>query len=580
MSEPQGNYRPKVMVIGIDGATFDLIKPWAEQGRLPNFKSLLDSGIHGELRSTVPPVTAPAWTSFMTGKNPGKHGLFHFIEPQPGSYEIRYTNARSRLAKTIWQILGESGLRVGVMNVPMTYPPEPVNGFMISGMDAPEGSTAITYPTELYQEIKEKFGKVSPQVRYLGYLNTNARRDDVLRSLETMDEHYLALTTYLLDRSPVDVMMVVFTSVDTVQHFFWQYMDRQHPQYDAAGAAKYQDAIFQVHKRIDDIIGTLKDGLPAGTSFVLMSDHGFAASSGRVIHLNRYLHELGLLKLHQSKSSGYHPVRLFDFAVRKLDALLRGTLTSEQKARLGHWFPRLRRRWESRLSGLTSIAWRDTKAFAYEVLTFPSGIWVNLKGTRPYGTVNPGLEYERLVKFITDKLSELEDPVTGTKLIKQVYRKEEIYHGPYLDHAPDLTLAWWEGTPLLGKASFAEGVDGNVVKYLGGRPIQAGEWAGVHSNKGIVVLAGKAFREKASLEGAEITDLAPTLLYLLGFPLPADMDGRVLSEAFTAEFASSHEVLRHRVADYEPSPDLADSTYSEEESEKVMQRLRGLGYIE
>src|SRR6185436_19139221 len=94
--------KPRVLIVGLDGATFDNIRPWAEKGLLPTFKRLLDEGVHGALRSTYPPVTAPAWTSFMTGKNPGKHGLYHFIEPQPGGYDLRYTNARSRLARTVW----------------------------------------------------------------------------------------------------------------------------------------------------------------------------------------------------------------------------------------------------------------------------------------------------------------------------------------------------------------------------------------------------------------------------------------------------------------------------------------------
>jgi predicted AlkP superfamily phosphohydrolase/phosphomutase len=212
---------PRVFIIGLDSATWDLLRPWAAEGRLPNLARLTKEGVSGTLKSAIPPLTPPAWTSFMTGKNPGKHGLYHFIEPRPGGYELRYTNARSRMARTVWQIMGESNLKVGVINVPMTYPPEPVSGYMISGMDAPAGSTSITHPPELFAELAQHFDRVSKQVRYLGYLKTDERRDAVLQALDEADQHYLRLTTYLLERHPVDVAMIVFTSTDTVQHFFF-----------------------------------------------------------------------------------------------------------------------------------------------------------------------------------------------------------------------------------------------------------------------------------------------------------------------------------------------------------------------
>ncbi|MDQ1335907.1 MAG: hypothetical protein QG552_2857, partial [Thermodesulfobacteriota bacterium] len=247
---------PKVLIIGIDGATLDLIEPWAKEGKLPTFKRLLEEGAHGDLKSTFPPLTAAAWTSFMSGKNPGKHGLYDFIEPQPGSYEVRYTNARSRLTKTIWQILSDAGMKVGIINVPMTYPPEAVNGYMISGLDAPENSRSITFPPALYQELEETFGKVSQTVRYLGYLKNDERRERVLKSLAEMDEHYLRLTRYLMRKHPVDVMMLVLTSTDSVQHFFWHYMDANHPHHDPADAT-FGSAILRVYQRIDGIIEEL-----------------------------------------------------------------------------------------------------------------------------------------------------------------------------------------------------------------------------------------------------------------------------------------------------------------------------------
>lgn len=572
------NHWPKVLIIGIDGATFDLIKPWVEKGELPTFKRLLDEGIHSHLKSTIPPVTAPAWTSFITGKNPGKHGLYHFIEPQPGSYEIRYTNARSRLAKTVWQTLSESGISVGVINVPMTYPPEPVNGYMISGMDAPEGSTAITYPPDLYHELKKKFGKVGWQIRYLGNLKTDGGRDRILQSLVDMEEHYQQMTTYLIKRYPTDVMMVVFTSIDTVQHFFWHYMDQNHPQHDVAGITKYGDAILKAYKRMDQIIAQLTSDIPEETTIILMSDHGFGPTGGRVIRLNHYLADLGLLRLHNV--SGWRLSKsLLANTIKGLDSILRSTLPSDYKARLARFFPKLRRQWESYYTEFYNINWKETKAYCYEVLTFPPSIWINLKYLRQYGIVEPGSEYEKLIQYITEKLYELRDPVTGKQLITRVYRKEEIYHGPYLDHAPDLIITWWDGIPLVAKPSFSGNKQESVVEFKGANPITSGEWGGIHKLHGILILKGAPFKRGGQLNTAGIVDPVPTLLYLLGLPIPDDLDGRVLNEAFTKEFTISHDVSTRKDNDNDHKG-YVERTYSDEEAIKIEKQLRGLGYIE
>jgi predicted AlkP superfamily phosphohydrolase/phosphomutase len=236
--------------------------------------------------------------------------------------------------------------------------------------------------------------------------------------------------------------------------------------------------------------------------------------------------------------------------------------------------------WESHYAGLSNIDWAQTKAYCYEILTFPSCVWINVQGLRPQGIVDPGAEYEQLMRFITDKLYELKDPMTGQQLISRVYRKQEIYHGPYLDQAPDLTLAWWDGVTLLGKPSFTQDGHEPVVSFTGGRPISAGEWGGTHALQGILVFRGKPFHKGKKLEQVEIVDLAPTLLHILGLPIREDMDGRVLHEAFKAEFAAAHGIATRIRGDSDDEASPQERTYSDAEAVKVEERLRGLGYIE
>src|SRR6476620_4522062 len=144
----------KLLIIGLDAATFDLINPWVAEGKLSNLARLMSAGTSGRLASVVPPITPPAWTSFMTGKNPGKHGVFDFLETEPGTYSLRYLNGNSRRAKTIWRMLNDAGYTVGTMNIPFTYPPEHLDGFLFSSMAAPTENSPFVYPPALRRELE------------------------------------------------------------------------------------------------------------------------------------------------------------------------------------------------------------------------------------------------------------------------------------------------------------------------------------------------------------------------------------------------------------------------------------------
>jgi predicted AlkP superfamily phosphohydrolase/phosphomutase len=149
----------KVIVIGLDGATLDLILPWVQKGLLPNFQRIIKKGIWGHLTSTIPPFTAPAWTSFMTGKNPGKHGIYDFMVREPGTYTSSSVNASFCDADSLWRIIGSEGKKVGVINVPMTYPPEEVNGFLISGMLTPSNTDTFSHPGN--KETVRQFSRIT-----------------------------------------------------------------------------------------------------------------------------------------------------------------------------------------------------------------------------------------------------------------------------------------------------------------------------------------------------------------------------------------------------------------------------------
>jgi predicted AlkP superfamily phosphohydrolase/phosphomutase len=567
---------PKIVIIGLDSATWDLIRPWADQGLLPNLRKISENGVSGELESAIPPLTPPAWTSFMTGKNPGKHGIFYFLEPQPGSYAMRYANAGSRRSKTIFGMFSEAGLTVTSVNIPFTYPPEQLNGCQISGMDTPSEQSAFIHPPELRVELEKAVGKIRFDVTHLGFMSTDDRRQQVLEEMKEVDEQWAKVGFYLLDKHPTDVMMFTFMSIDTVQHHFWQYMDANHFMYDAHGAERFRDAVLKVYQRLDGIVGRFLQNLPEDTTVLVVSDHGGGPVSDRVVYLNRFLAQLGLLTYQVQNQSAFG--RAKQQVVRAAYKILYGTLGPKQKKFLAGLLPGVRERFEGAYTSFANIDWAATKAYCSEILASPPCIWINKKGEKPAGIVSEE-EYEALVTDIIQKLGELKDPRTGERIISRVYRRDELFQGPYAKEAPDLILDWWSANAFSAKPSFPEEGDQPPVQILPRGPVKGPEWGGTHRKAGVLIAKGKAFNRGTKIEGATLVDLAPTLLYLLGQKVPEDMDGQVLTAAFDPQFLQQH------TAEYQESSEVVaqeneSASYSAEEAARIEARLRALGYID
>ena len=567
---------PKVVIIGLDAATWTLIHPWIAEGGMRNLAKLMNAGVSGKLESVLPPITPPAWTSFMTGKNPAKHGIFHFVEAGADSYEMDYANGGSRRSPTVWKLLNAAGLSVGTMNIPFTYPPEPLDGFQISGLDTPSESSPFIHPPSLRQELEDHMVKISHDIRYLGFMSTHERRDQVLAEMEKIDQQWAAAALYLLENHPQDVMMFVFMSIDTVQHYFWQYMDRNHFLYDPKAERRYGNAVRQVYERLDAAAGRIIEKLSADTAVFVVSDHGGGPVSDRKIFLNRYLAQLGLLRYRDEASSGVRRVAKKIF--RRGFSLLRSSLSSRQKSYIARIFPTLRKKAELAYTSFASIDWSRTKAYCSEVLAAPPSILINLKGVKPAGIVEPA-DYAALIDFIIEKLGELRDPRTGERVIVRVYPRDELFHGPFSREGADLVLDWWsENSQFSTGPSFPEDTDKPPLIICEHRPSETSEWGGTHRLHGIVIARGPVLRNGVEIENAKLIDLAPTLLYLLGLPVPEDMDGKVLTSAFRSDFLAAHPVRAGKASGISGTDH--PSGYTEEESAKVEERLQALGYLE
>ncbi len=566
--------KPKLVIIGLDAAVERLLLPWIKEGKLPNLASFIKQGIQGPLESVIQPLTPPAWTAFMTGKNSGKHGIYNFIQYAPDRYSMVHTNGGSRKSDSIWRILNRAGLTVGVMNTPYTYPPEKVDGFQVSGFDTPSADSAFIHPPELKKELEEKIGRLRLDVRYLGAMTNLKKRGEALEELQKSDEQWKRMALYLLENHPQDVMMFTFMSVDTVQHHFWHYMDPNHHGYDAEGAKLFKDAILQVYQRLDGVIGEILAKLdPSETRVIICSDHGQEGISDRTIYVNRILSQAGLL-FYKPKN----PFKqIFNAIARPVLAFLRATLSSKIKQIISGMFHQVRANADDITTSFNEIDWSRTKAYCNESLASPPCISINVKGLKPEGIVDPS-DYEAVVKQVCEAVQSVKDPRTGKTVVAHLHRRDQLYTGPYASHAPDLTPQWWGESQFNAKPSVRSEDHLPPITIEPRVPLTKPEWGGHHTIDGILAVRGAGIKQGAFCKGARLIDMAPTILYMLDLPVPDDMDGKVLTDLF--EDSSRKDVQSVGTNEAAKSPEPADQPYSEEEQALVEERLKNLGYLE
>jgi predicted AlkP superfamily phosphohydrolase/phosphomutase len=575
-------------MIGWDGATFDLIRPWVAQGKLPNFARLMGEGVHGPLRSTLPPWTFPAWTSFMTGQNPGKHGIYDFFRARPGSYDLEFVNGGHRRSKTFWRILSEAGRKVVSISVPCTFPPEPVNGVMISGFDFPgEGPGSDVdargmYPPSLYDELARAVGPHPIDASIIKEVN-QGRMDLVLeRTLETV-RRKAATAKYLLKQHAWDCFMILFGESDGSGHQFWKYCDPQSPLFtdQPPGLA---DSLLRVYQELDRQAGELLALVPDGTTVLMMSDHGFGGVGDWVLYPNCWMREAGFLRF-RGRLARYLPRLLQAIKLRAVAAL-----PAWLQRLLYRFGGRVLGRYESRVR-YGMIDWARTEAYFDENPYFPV-VRINLKGRQPHGIVEPGRHYEEVRDRLIARLEGWRHPQSGAAVVTKAYRREEVYAGPCLDEAADIIPKWGQvgGYSYAYKLSSKAPEGAWIERADPSRPENLQFFtnkSGTHRDDGIFLAHGPGIRPAAAVDGARIIDLAPTLLSLLGVPAPDDMDGRVLEEIFTDSRVEPAvlPVAPAWIPDAEPCEAAcvavaANGGYSAEEEGKISERLKSLGYVE
>ena len=536
----------KVLIIGIDGGTWTVLKPAMEQGYMPFLKSLVDNGASGILESTIPAITPAAWGTFQTGRNPGANGVYGFSCFDRQTKKFSPVNS-TYLQKTLWQILSDAGRQVISLNVPMTYPPQPVNGYVISGILTPSIGSNFTYPKEFKEELLSKF----PEYQILNfnkikkiYPGDPKIKEFINTLLKVVDVH-TQTACYLLKKNNWDVFMVHFQETDVLQHMTWKFLDPTHPDYDVSKRNYIFSTFFhRLDEQIKKIDTHFKQRNPNSTIMVV-SDHGFE-SHFRRFNLGNWLVDNRHLKLKQTLFKNFRTKKNIDQVYNRLETIVPNKVRIELRKFI---FP---------IHEL--INWDKTSAFS--VCSGGEGFIYILEEKE-------SVKHELAMK-LQKELTKITDPINSQKIIKQVHLNNELYSGDKTHLLPDLIIEPADGYSITGLYQLGKNYFSSVNSK---DTIQIGK----HHKDGVIVTTGHGIKPSNKLR-LKLVDIVPTLLYYLEVHPPAVLDGSLCLDLFNASFVETTPILDANTShDIEKRGSL--DVYSPEEQNLINKRLKDLGYL-
>ncbi len=556
---------PKTIIIGLDGATFDLLLPLIQKGQMPHLQTIMERGSWGRLNSTIPPFTATAWSSFITGQNPGEHGILSFQKRDIFNYDLKgsgFVNATYH-DQTLWELFNEAGFSTGVVNVPLTFPPRPIDGYMITGMLTPPGTAQFTYPSDLRSDIADDylidvdFIRDGQGFRQGGF----PTKIEMLEQIRRMTAIRVKTCLHTLEAYPTDFFMVVFTGTDRISHFFWDDLEvliKEGSQSTAPSKLLY-DGLLAYFRELDEGIGQLTAISGKDSTVFIMSDHGFGPAPTRRFYINLWLEQLGLLSRRQTKGIidlEYWRVRIGrNKALKSIISKLIPPKTQTKAKKVAE-----------HVSG-EIFDWTKTKAYFVPIYFHVCGIELNLVEERRNGIVQSGAEYESIREQIIQACRSLYDPETARPIVLNAYRREVLYNGRNLQQIPDIILELDpDYIPMTSLAS-------SQLVEMGAPPFRPGE----HRQDGIFIAAGPYIQVQDELPGLNLIDVSPTAHFASGTKIPSSYDGRVITEIFTPEYLTTHPITT-----YDPAPGSTEpeKPFTPKDEDELTMRLRGLGYLD
>lgn len=531
----------KVFLLGLDGMTLKVVEPYIRANLLPNFKKVFDGGSYGILRSTIPPITGPAWTSLTTGKNPGKHGIYEFRRRKGYKTNI-VTKNTSPYAEPIWKILSRNGKNVAVINVPYTYPPDEVNGVMISGMMTPSTYADFTYPKEVKRELFKLVPGYRLEVNIRDFVRSE-KKAALSKEVFNVIKDRRKVMNHFLQRNSWDLFFFTFMAPDRLQHYMWDEVASMNP------------GCVRCFRLLDDILGDILERMDNDTVLLIVSDHGFKPIK-KAFYINSFLKKLGLLHVR-----GNQRMKSLGPIVVTYKILVRLGMLNIKKYLPTSLISFIRNFLLTTSLG-NKIDWDKTKVFSmlqYGIVN------INLKGREPKGIVEKE-DYDQLCEILREELLRLEDRETGKKVVKAVYKGIQIYSPENSNDRPDLVVVTNEGYFTVEK-EFGEEV-------LGDNKYELADHSGDHDLDGFFAAYGSIINNKRV--EVDICDIMPTILYLTGTAIPDDVDGRILTHVIHDDFVDKNEIKFEKTSMPTHSK---ESLLKQQERKELEQRLKNLGYL-
>ncbi len=538
---------PRVVIFGLDGATFTVLDDLMRRGVMPNLAEFLAAGASGHLLSTVPPLTPPAWTTLFTGRSPGHHGITNFLqfESETSKY-IRVVTSREVRTPSILSLASQAGRRVGALNLIAHNPAPKLNGYVVPGWVTWRWIRQYSHPAGFLDQMREKLPELD--IKNLG-MDFSEERKAIQGAMLTdyepwIDLHirrerqWFGILRHQMVHDPGTIEAIVFDGVDKLQHLCWPYLDPAlEPAAPSEAFLRIRQKCWDYFRQIDGFLKETVELAGRDAHVFVVSDHGFCGSD-EVLYINNWLEQEGFLTWSPNTA-----------------------VQSEESAELGR----------ARPYHLTFFDLSKTKAYA--VLASTNGINIQVRGVKGPDGIEPS-EYESVRSELIDALlTRCVDPVTGDPIVRRVWTREEAFAGPGMSLAPDLTLELRD----FGFFSVLRG--GGVLKK---RPVVMG----THHPEGVLAVCGPGVRRGTKMDAHHLLDIAPTALYLLGLPIPDDLEGHVGAAIFSDEFRRSRKIVRGEatdtaaVGDEAPSSATSEGYQDAEEEEQIMMRLRALGYLE
>jgi len=519
----------RVFIIGLDGGPYGEVKEWIEAGELPFLSKIAIEGVFGRLKSIIPPYTMLAWPVICTGKNPAKIGPFLYKAKKRG-YDpdffssSQFINSTDIKTWSLWEWASHFGMRVGAVNVPMSYPPTKVNGFQITGFFTPKDSDNYTYPPELRDELKGY--RIDIELSHgLGLADRKVNKEKLYKDLVNLINERTDWVLQLLQKYPADLFIMNFKEVDNIMHFFW---DRK-------------EIVLEYFKIADRSIKKIYEKVRPDY-LMIISDHGFSNAPKKFYHINQYLEDKGFLKRAgniKGKLSNF--IYKIGIATVKRFGFIKNLFSDRFKVKI------------ARESVKDKIDWKNTKSYAH----WYAGIYLNPEYYKDEISKKKGAEE------IKQLLLAARDPENGNKIFLIAKTKWELFNGPYFNEMPDVVYTTTNDYRL------NTNLPGKLIEEKFIRPDLTGHHLGALD--GIIFIMGENIKSSIKID-ASIMDVFPTACLLGELPIPQDVDGRILKEAliegnYKEEFVNV------------PYTKKETKFLTDEEDKSVKEHLKDLGYL-